>query len=101
MHCEYHGRCRDCLYNPGCKLREHRAYQNRQLGIREMFSSQRLQEAVKKSGLVHSDIAEICNISVSALRSYLAGTRTPTTKTIAKLVNGLDLEAEDLLEGIG
>ncbi len=58
---------------------------------------QKIQEAIKNSGMTQTEIARRLNIYQSAVQQYLSGRAMPALDTLANLCIVLDLDANDIL----
>ena len=56
-----------------------------------------LTELLRRSGLMHKDVAKKIGVSRSAVLGYASGIRKPNPETIKKLCKALDCTYEELL----
>jgi len=55
-----------------------------------------LAERRRQAGMTQHQLAEACNISVSAVKAYENGRRRPSMKAIASLYRALGLDAREI-----
>ena len=57
----------------------------------------RLADAIKQSGLTHTDIAQKIGVKQPTVRQYLSGRAMPALDTFARLCQALDVSPEYIL----
>lgn len=64
------------------------------------LDTKKLQMLMAKKQINIGELAEKSNLSSASISSFFSGRRNPSVKSIGKLAHGLEVEVEELLEGV-